>query len=160
VSEKKSTGKTAQRREWENRRARFEVAVEQTLTAGLVLTGDEIKSIRAQRVQLTGSFVKFLGAGKRENPQGVPVVVGLHLGAALQPDRSRPLLLQRKELRELAAALQAKGKTAVPLRLFFQNGWAKMDIGIGSGRKLYQKRELLRERDLDRERAATLKHYR
>jgi SsrA-binding protein len=148
------------RREWDNRRAGFEVAVEKKMEAGLILRSDEIKSIRAERVQLGGSFIKFLGGGRGKDGRlslGQPVVVGMHMADAEKPDRSRPLLLHAKEIVELAAAIQSKGKTAVPLRLYMKNGWAKLEIGIGSGRKVHQKRALLRERDLERESRGELK---
>lgn len=138
----------------ENRRARFEVAIEETLEAGLALTSDEIKSIRADRVQLTGGYVKLLGAA--DLPE--PVVVGLHLSAAVQPERTRKLLLHAREIRHLQEELNTKGKTAVPLRIYFKRGWAKVEIGIGRGRKQHDKRRLLRERDIARDQAATLKN--
>jgi SsrA-binding protein len=132
-------------RKAENRRARFDVAVEETLEAGISLTGDEIKSIRSERVQLTGAYVKLL-YGK--NPQALPqvVVIGLHLGLAGEPERIRSLLLHAKEVRFLQEQLSVKGKTAVPLDLHMKRGWAKLTVGIGTGRKKGDKRNLLRER--------------
>lgn len=129
----------------ENRRARFDIAVEETLEAGIALTGDEIKSIRAKRAQLTGGYVKLL---QGSNPQALPkaVVVGLHLGLAAEPERVRPLLLHSREVRFLQEQLSAKGKTAVPLDLHMKRGWAKLLVGIGVGRKKADKRNLLRER--------------
>lgn len=132
-----------------NKKASFEVAVEETFEAGLVLTGDEIKSIRANRVQLTGSYIKFL--------QNSPYVVGLHLALAQAPDRSRKLLLHEKEITTVRELLQAKGKTAVPLNIYIHRGWAKLTFGVGSGRKTYQKRELLKRRDEDRRKEIELK---
>jgi SsrA-binding protein len=138
----------------ENRKARFDIAVEDTFEAGIILTGDEIKAIRADRVQLTGAYVKLL-QGKNLLPR--PVLIGMHLATAKDPQRVRDLLLKAKELRQISEALKQKGKAAVPLDVHFRHGWAKVTIGIGSGRKKYDKRALLKERDLDRQQRATLK---
>lgn len=129
-----------------NRRASFDIAVADTYEAGLVLTGDEIKSIRAQRMQLSGSFVRIVA--KKGAPQAV--LLNLHLGLAAEPTRSRPLLLHSKELDELSQLI-IKGSAIVPLKVYIKRGWAKVLIGVGKGRKNQDKRHLLRERDLDRE---------
>jgi SsrA-binding protein len=131
----------------ENKRGRFDIAIEQTLEAGLVLTGDEIKSIRAHRAQLTGAYVKLL-QGERNLPKAV--LIGMHLSLAKEPERTRPILLSAKEIRLLAEELGQKGTTAVPLDVHLKRGWAKLTIGIGKGRKKYDKRELLKERDIER----------
>ncbi|HSI20116.1 MAG TPA: SsrA-binding protein, partial [Verrucomicrobiae bacterium] len=118
-------------------------------------TGDEIKSIRANRVQLTGAYVRLM-QGRGQLPK--PVVIGVHLSLSKDPERTRALLLNAKELRMLVDEIGQKGKTAVPLDIHFRRGWAKLTIGIGKGRKRYDKRELLKTRDLDRqERAASKK---
>lgn len=127
----------------ENRKARFDVAVAQTYEAGLSLTGDEIKAIRAGRAQLTGAYVKLWN--------GSMVLHGLHLATAKQPDRTRNLLLKAKEVLEIEEALRSKGVAAVALDVHFKGSWAKVLIGVGPGRKAHDKRALLRERDLDRE---------
>ena len=132
-----------------NRKATFDTSIDHTLVAGLVLTGDEIKSIRAGRVQLTGGYVKLLS--------GEPYVVGMHLSLAAVPDRSRKLLLKASEIAQLAKELQTKGRVAVPVKVFLQHGWAKLSVGVGSGRKRYDKRELLKKRDIDREQRGELK---
>jgi SsrA-binding protein len=143
----------------ENRKARFDVAIEETLEAGIVLTGDEIKSVRAKRAQLTGGYIKLLYGN---NPQSLPkpVVIGLHLGLAHEPERVRSLLLHAKEIRILQEKLATKGKTAVALDLHMKRGWAKLLIGIGSGRKKADKRNLLRERAIERDQAQQLKQGR
>ncbi len=140
-----------------NRKATFDVAVDKTFEAGIVLTGDEIKSVRAKRLTMTGSYVKLLQsrAGKRGLPEAV--LIGLHLAQAKDPERSRRLLLHKDEIVELQVALAQKGNVAVPLELHIKRGWAKVSIGVGTGRKQHDKRQLLRERDLDREQRRTLK---
>jgi len=126
-----------------NRKAGFDVAVEQRLEAGLILTSDEIKSIRAGRIQLTGGYVRLLTDG--------PAVLGIHLSLAKNPDRVRKVLLNAKEIKELQTLLREKGKIAVPLDIHFSHGWAKLTVGIGSGRKQHDKRELLKSRDIERQ---------
>ena len=135
----------------ENRKARFDVAVDETLEAGIILTGDEIKSIRAGRIQLTGAYVKLLHPKRGVDALPQPVVVGMHLSAAAEPARTRGLLLHAREIRMLESEISAKGRTAVPLEVFFRGGYAKIRVGIGRGRKAYDKRELLRERDIARD---------
>jgi len=124
-------------------RNRKAVAVEQRLEAGLILTSDEIKSIRAGRIQLTGGYVRLLTDG--------PAVLGIHLSLAKNPDRVRKVLLNAKEIKELQTLLREKGKIAVPLDIHFSHGWAKLTVGIGSGRKQHDKRELLKSRDIERQ---------
>lgn len=135
----------------DNRRARFDIAVEETVEAGIVLTGDEIKSIRASRIQMTGAYVKLMRGGKVSGALPKAVVVGMHLSAAKEPERVRPLLLHAKEIRWLDEVVSAQGKTAVPLEVHFKQGWAKVTIGVGKGRKKYDKRQLLKERAVQRD---------
>ena len=133
----------------ENRRAGFDVAVEQSYEAGLLLTGDEIKSIRAKHAQLNGAYIKFVS--------GKPLLIGMHLSAAREPERIRPLLLHQAQILEIDALLHTKGKAAVPLRLYLRGGWAKIVVGVGSGRKTRDKRALLRERDIARDMLGEIK---
>jgi SsrA-binding protein len=140
-----------------NRRAGFDISVEKNFDAGIVLTGDEIKSVRADRVQLTGAYVRLL-YGKHGNKRLPQVaLIGMHLALAGEPQRTRLLLLNAKEVRELESDLAVKGKTAVPQSLYFSRGWLKVKIGVGTGRKGYDKKNLLKERDIDREARASLK---
>jgi len=143
----------------ENRKAKFDVSIEQTFEAGIVLTGDEVKSVRANRMQLLGSYVKLMRGKKTKEELPEAVVVGLHLSLANDPERTRKLLLHSKELLEIEKMLATKGKVAVPLDLHFKRGWAKLSIGVGTGRKNYDKRELLKGRDLDRQQQAYLKRH-
>ena len=140
-----------------NRKARYDIAVEQTYEAGIILTGDEIKSIRAGRMQLAGGYVRLLGKGRNQIPQ--VALVGLHLSLAAEPERTRYLLLHAKEVLELQELMETKRWTAVPLDVHLKRGWAKVLIGVGQGRKQHDKRQLLRERDITRESAAALKRY-
>lgn len=134
-----------------NRPATYEYAIEDKLTAGIVLIGSEIKSIRAGRVSFADSycyfhngelFIKNLNIAAYENAG----YAGHH------PTRERKLLLNRKELNKWQARIKEKGMTIVPLSIFInQKGLAKMDIGLGRGKKLYDKRQSIKEKDIQRQ---------
>jgi SsrA-binding protein len=133
-----------------NRRARHEYAVEETLEAGLALTGTEIKSIRAGRVNLAEAYARI--------EKGEAWLIGAHIAPYEQgnrnnhePTRTRKLLLHRDQIAELIGRTQAKGFTLVPLKLYIRNGMAKLEIGIARGKKAYDKRRTIAERDARRE---------
>jgi SsrA-binding protein len=133
-----------------NRRARHEYAVEETLEAGIALTGTEIKSIRAGRVNLAEAYARI--------EKGEAWLIGAHIAPYEQgnrnihePTRTRKLLLHRDQIAELIGRTQAKGFTLVPLKLYIRNGMAKLEIGIARGKKAYDKRRTIAERDARRE---------
>ena len=133
-----------------NRRARHEYYIEQTFEAGLVLTGSEIKSVRAGEVSLQQAYATI------ESDE--IWLVGAHIAeyqqagyAGHEPGRRRKLLLRRKQIAEIARDLHIKGYTLVPLRLYLKDGWAKLEIGLGKGKKHFDKRETIRERDVQRD---------
>jgi SsrA-binding protein len=133
-----------------NRRARHDYAIEDTVEAGLVLTGTEIKSIRAGRANLAEAYARI--------ERGEAWLIGAHIAPYEQgnrnnhePTRTRKLLLRRGEIAELIGKTQAKGYTLVPLRLYIRNGLAKLEIGVGRGKKAYDKRRTIAERDMRRE---------
>jgi SsrA-binding protein len=133
-----------------NRRARHEYAVEETLEAGIALTGTEIKSIRAGRVNLAEAYARI--------EKGEAWLIGAHIAPYEQgnrnnhePTRTRKLLLHRDQISELVGRTQAKGFTLVPLKLYIRNGMAKLEIGIARGKKAYDKRRTIAERDQRRE---------
>ena len=139
-----------------NRRARHEYAIEETLEAGLALTGTEIKSIRAGRVSLAEAYARI--------EHGEALLIGAHIAPYEQgnrnnhePTRVRKLLLHRDQIAELVGRTQAKGFTLVPLRLYIYKGRAKLEIGIGRGKKAYDKRRTIAERDARRELERTTK---
>ena len=137
--------------ELRNRSAYFEYAIEDKYIAGLVLTGTEIKSIRGGKVSFNDSFCYF--------SKGELFVKSLHIAeykfgtyANHDPLRERKLLLQRKELKKLEKKIQERGYTIIPLRMFITDkGLAKMEIGIGKGKKLHDKRDSIKAREVDRE---------
>jgi SsrA-binding protein len=140
-----------------NRRARHDYAVEETLVAGLVLRGWEVKSLRAGRANLTEAYVILKG--------GEAWLVGAHFNplpsasthVETDPTRTRKLLLNRSEIARLIGAVERRGYTLVPLRLFWQKGLAKLAVGLAKGKKQHDKRASERERDWQREKHRLLK---
>ena len=134
-----------------NRRARHEYFIEDTYTAGLVLVGTEVKSLRAGKVNLSDAYARIERNGEvfLHNMHVSPFEQGNRYN--VDPIRSRKLLLNRREIERLAALTQQKGLTLVPLSLFFERGFAKLELGVGRGKKLYDKRESIADRDRDRE---------
>jgi SsrA-binding protein len=133
-----------------NRRARHEYAINETLEAGLVLTGTEIKSIRAGHINLADAYARI--------EHGEAWLVGAHIAPYEQgnqfnhePRRTRKLLLHGDQIAELAGLTQAKGLTLVPLRVYIRNGLAKVELGIARGKKAHDKRRTIAERDQRRE---------
>lgn len=134
-----------------NRQARHDYFIVETFEAGLALTGTEIKSIRAGRVNLREAYARV------EN--GEVWLVGMHIapydqaGGYFQHDPLRPrkLLLHRRQIEYLRGQLGQKGLTLVPLRLYLKRGKAKVELGLAKGKKLYDKRENLARRDAERE---------
>jgi len=133
-----------------NRRARYEYHVEETLEAGLVLTGTEIKSIRAGRANLAEAYARV--------ERGEAWLIGAHIAPYEQasrfnhePTRTRKLLLHRNQIAELVGKTQTRGYTLVPLRLYLKDGLAKVEIGLARGRKAHDKRRVIAERDARRE---------
>lgn len=129
-----------------NRKAFHLYDILERIEAGLVLTGDEIKAIRAHKVSLVGSYARILG----NDPQELFWVGGTISTASGEATRSRKLLVHRAELERLIGKLTEKGLTLVPLRLYLKHGRAKLELGLGRGRKLHDKRALIREREAQR----------
>lgn len=140
-----------------NRPATFEYAIEDRLKAGIVLTGSEIKSVRNGKVSFNDSYCLF--------EKGELWVKSLHIAeyvnagyAGHDPTRIRKLLLTRKEIKKWSDKVKEKGYSIIPLAVFInENGIAKMEIGLGKGKKLHDKRESIRSRDVEREMKRFLK---
>ena len=133
-----------------NRRARHEYEILESLEAGLVLRGTEVKSLRAGLVNFKDSYatvrngeVWFLGCHISPYSHGTD--------ANHDPERDRKLLLHDREIKRLAGKIAERGLTLVPLKLYFKKGRAKLEIGLGRGKKLHDKRSALREREVRRE---------
>jgi SsrA-binding protein len=137
--------------EVKNKRASFEYHLLDSYECGMVLMGSEIKSIRAGGASIGEAFCAFVGdelviRNMQVNPYGTNVHY-VH-----EPKRDRKLLLHRRELEKLKRKLKDQGMTIVPVRLFFAaNGFAKMEISLAKGKKTFDKRESLKEKDLQRD---------
>ena len=130
-----------------NRKAEFEYILITTFTAGIVLTGTEIKSIRSGKVNLTDSYCSFIN--------GELWAHNIHISEYAngsynnhEPKRDRKLLLNRKELKKLQSKLNDRGMTIIPTRMWInENGYAKLDIALARGKKMFDKRESIKEKD-------------
>ena len=140
-----------------NRKARHEYAIEETFEAGLVLEGWEVKSLREGRAQLAESYVII----KRGEAWWLGGLITPLLSASthIHPDaqRTRKLLLHKKELNKLIGAVERKGYTMVPLNLHWHRGRAKLEIALAKGKKLHDKRADTKEREWQREKQRVLK---
>jgi SsrA-binding protein len=154
-----------------NRRARYDYSILETYEAGIVLLGSEVKSLREGKVSLSGCYGRMDG--------GEAYLYGLHIppyetGGSKQkavavekspqslrlppmrfkgpgPERPRKLLLHRREINRMHGKLKEKGLTLVPLSLYFKKGIAKVELGLCKGKRKYEKREVIKKRDLDRD---------
>ena len=133
-----------------NRRARYDYRIEDTYEAGLVLTGTEVKSLRAGRASLADGFGQI--------SDGEVWLHNVHIPEYTQgtwtnhePRRTRKLLLHRREIDKLSSATAEQGLTLVPLSLYFKDGKAKVELGLGRGKRTYDKRHDLATRDAARE---------
>jgi SsrA-binding protein len=134
----------------ENRKARHDYEILETFEAGLVLTGSEVKSLRAGRATLKDSYARVdRGEAFLHNAHISPYAAASHFGH--EPERERKLLLHRAEIDKLTGRVQERGLTIVPLKIYFKNGRAKVLLGVGRGRKAYDKREAIKRREMDRE---------
>lgn len=135
----------------QNRQARFEYEILDKYTAGIVLTGTEIKSIREGKVNLQDGYCYFNNGELFVKAVNItPYAQGTHYNH--EATRERKLLLKKTEIRKLEGKIEEKGLTLIPLRLFINDrGFAKMEIAVGRGKKLHDKRDSMRERDAKRE---------
>ena len=139
-----------------NKKAYHEYHIFETYQAGLVLTGTEIKSIRAGRVNLKDSFGKIEdGELWLYNSHISPYDMGNRYNH--EPERKRKLLLTKAEIRKLIGKMKESGYTIIPLKLYMTNGWAKIELGLAKGKKLYDKREALAKKDTQRDVERALK---
>jgi SsrA-binding protein len=140
----------------DNRRARHEYHILESLEAGLVLTGTEVKSIRMGGVSIGEAYARFR--------DGEAWLLGMHVPpykegsfSNEEPNRPRKLLLKREQLEQLMARVGEKGLTIIPLRMYFTRGMVKVELGLAKGKKLWDKREDAAKRDVAREIARELR---
>jgi len=140
-----------------NKFAKREYAITDTLVAGVMLSGAEVKSLREGRGSLRDAFAKLVN--------GELFLVGADIpkyshfsGREYDAKRSRKLLLKSSEILRLSKKIEGKALTIVPLKLFFKGRWAKCEIGVGRGKKEWEKREDIKKRDQEREMAKAIKN--
>ncbi len=139
-----------------NRKATHEYFLSNFLEVGIVLKGTEIKSIRKNGVSLKDSYVYF--------KNGQAFIDGLHIAPYEKgnvfnhdPERTRAILMHKKEIKKYAHAVEADGYTCIPVRMYYKRGRVKLEIALAKGKKLHDKREAIKQRELDREISSTLK---
>jgi SsrA-binding protein len=140
-----------------NRKAFFDYHIEETIEAGIVLTGNEIKSIRLGRVNLKDSFARIMN--------GEVYLLNMHISpynmadgfSHEDPERRRKLLLHRREIKRLIGKTRVKGFTLVPTKLYFKRGKVKVEIALGRGKTHYDKRESIKRKESDREMERAMK---
>ncbi|ACA99347.1 MULTISPECIES: SsrA-binding protein SmpB [Cyanophyceae] len=143
----------------DNRKARFQYEILETLEAGIQLQGTEVKSVRAGKVNLGDGYVLI-----RNNEAWL---LNVHISPYTasgqyfnhEPKRDRKLLLHRKEIRRLIGQLEQKGLTLIPLKMYLKGSLVKVSLGLGRGKKLHDKRETIKRRQDSREMARALKRY-
>lgn len=134
----------------ENKKARFEYEIKDTFEAGVVLSGPEVKSLRNKSGSLAGSFVKIIGdEAFLLNAQVSPYPLADNRD--YDPKRTRKLLLHRREILKLSEAQDQKGSVIVPLSIQLQGRRIKLKLGIGRGKKQFEKRAAVRQRDVERD---------
>ncbi|TVQ42237.1 MAG: SsrA-binding protein SmpB [Gloeocapsa sp. DLM2.Bin57] len=141
----------------DNRQARYLYEILETYEAGIQLTGTEVKSIRAGKVNLRDGYALIR--------HGEALLLNVHIspydasGAYFnhEPRRTRKLLLHRKEINKLIGLIEQKGLTLVPLKMYIKGNWIKISLGLAKGKKLHDKRETIKRRDDQREMARALK---
>jgi SsrA-binding protein len=134
----------------ENRKARHEYHIDETFEAGIALKGTEVKSIRAGKASLHEAYA-YLNNGEVWLKNMYIKVYEFGSYHNHDETRDRKLLLKRKEIREIDKHISQKGFTLVPLKLYFKNGYAKVLVGLARGKKMYDKREDMKEKDVKRE---------
>ena len=134
----------------QNKKAAHEYFIEEVYDAGMVLLGPEVKSLRDGRANLVDSYARV--------KNGEVYLYNMHIGQypfahhmAMDPTRTRKLLLNKKEIKRLIGKTQIRGYSLIPIKVYFSKGWAKVDLALAKGKKKVDKRRALKEKDLKRE---------
>lgn len=140
-----------------NKKARFEFDIIETIEAGIVLTGTEVKSIRRRKVSINDSYARIKkGEVFLINMNIAPYEMGNRFNH--DPERERKLLLHRQEIKRLTGKLKEKGFSLIPLKVYFSKGKVKVLLGLGKGKAKYDKRHAIQKRDADRELRRAMKY--
>jgi len=141
----------------ENRRARFDYFIDDTVEAGIMLTGTEVKSLRVGKANIAESYAAVEGDEIMLINADIPPYTQANRFNH-EPRRPRKLLLHRKEINRLIGAVQREGRTIIPTKLYWNDkGVAKLEIGLAKGKKLHDKRETAAERDWQRDKARLMR---
>jgi len=142
-----------------NKKAYFDYEILETLEAGIVLTGPEVKSVKRGQIDLSASYVNIDQAGIPWliNANVSPYPPAWQVQQNYQPDRSRKLLLKKEEIIKLATKIKTKGLTIIPLKVYNIGGLIKIQIGLARGKKKYDKREAIKRREVERKIRESLK---
>lgn len=141
----------------ENRKARFEYTIEEDFEAGLVLHGWEVKSLRQGKAQIADSYVIIKNSEAWLFGATIQPLTSASTHVSPEPQRSRKLLLNKKELKKLIGAKERQGYTIIPLRMYWKKGLAKLKIALAKGKKLHDKRQTIKDRDWQRNKQRILK---
>ena len=133
-----------------NKKARFEYVIERTYTAGIILTGQEVKSLRLKHGSLSGSYIRVIGEdvvllNAQINPYAYAITTDY------EPKRTRKLLLKKREILELSEWQTNKNRALIPLSIDAKGRYIKVEIGVGKGKKVYDKRKKIKDRDQARD---------
>lgn len=135
----------------QNRKAKFDYQILETFEAGVALLGKEVKSLKKGQGKLDGAYAYILdGELMLLNMYITPYQPKNTMGA-VEPDRSRKLLLRKKEINYLVGKLKEKGLTLVPMKVYIKNGKIKLELGLGKGKSKIDKRETIKKREMERE---------
>lgn len=135
----------------ENKKATYDYEILAKYEAGLVLTGQEVKSIRLGKAQLAGSYVVIDGNVPELVGAKIPPYQPKNAPAEYNPERARALLLNKKEIDELAGKAAQRGFALIPLKIYEKNGRLKLEFGLARGKKKYDKKEKIKKRDIERQ---------
>lgn len=152
-TKKKSPASIAQ-----NKRARFDFQIDETLEAGMVLEGWEVKSIREGKIQINESYAFIKNGECFLSGAHITPLVSASTHVKAEPTRVRKLLLHRQEIDKLIGAIDRKGYTLLALSVYWKQGKVKLQLGLGKGKKKHDKRATEKERDWSREKERMLKH--
>ena len=133
-----------------NKKAYFNYFITQEIEAGIVLVGTEIKSVKKGSVNITDSYVRI----KKNEAYIINMFIDIFDEGSIfnhEPTRERKLLLHKKEIKRLLELTSREGQTLIPLKMYLKNGKAKVLIGVAKGKKLYDKRETIKKRDMERD---------
>ncbi len=142
----------------QNKKAYFDYEILETFEAGMVLIGQEVKAIKTRHISLKGSYVVITGEELFLIGVNIPAYQPKNAPKDYEPERSRKLLLKKSEIRYLIGKTKQRGLTLIPLKVYTKKTRIKLEFGIARGKKKYDKREVIKKREFEREKARTLKN--